>query len=124
MILWYHLFMGLFGKKKEEEEVDEEFEIGDDLENRKLKRQLRDLKSENKKARKEPPKPWGKKERLLVLIILLITTLVSGVLFLFSRPNFQFQMPNIKSSLAKPTEFFSFGSLNIFKEETIEIRKK
>ena len=85
--------MGLFGRKKEEEyEDDEEFETeaADEFENRKLKRQLRDLKSENKKTRQEPPTPWGKRERLTVLIVMVITILISGGLFLSSGNNFKF----------------------------------
>ena len=119
--------MGLFGKKKQdEEEIDEEFEqdADIDLQNRKLTRQLRDLKSENKKKRKEPPKPWGKKERLTVLVVMVVTILVSGVLFLMSNNNLQLPIYNLQImnnfQLSKP----DFGSLNIFKEETIEIRKK
>lgn len=111
--------MGIFGNKKEEydeDEVESEIEIED--ENRKLKKSLRDLKSENRKSRKEPVKPWGRKERYLVLVIMVVTVLISGGLFVMSRPNFQlpifnFQIPTI-----------NLDSLNIFKEETIEIRRR
>jgi len=114
-----------FKKKKEkEEEFDDEDELSpeDDLQDRKLTRKFKDLNSENKKKRKEPPKPWGKRERLTVLIIMTITVLLSGILFLSSNNNFHF------SNFQFPMNFhfsnFHFSSLNIFKEEIIEIRKK
>ncbi len=119
--------MGLFGKKNEEEyEDDEEFEKepNDDFENRKLKKQLRDLKSENKKARKEPPKPWGKRERLTVLIVMVITILISGSLYLSSRPNLQFTINNLQINTQNfKVPNFDFSSFNIFKEGTIIIEK-
>lgn len=49
------------------------------------KRSTRALKSENTRRRKEPPKPWGKKERYLVLVILVLTVGTSAVLALSSR---------------------------------------
>lgn len=111
--------MGLFGKKKEEEyEDDEELELEDELQDRKLTRKFKDLNSENKKKRKEPPKPWGRQERLIVLSVLVTTLIISGVLFLTSNTNFKF--PNFSFNFSKP----DFSSLNIFKEETIEIRKR
>ena len=127
MILWYHLFMGLFGKKKEnEEEFEDEDELSaeDNLQDRKLTRRFRDLNSQNRKKRKEPPKPWGKGERILVLVVMLVTILISSVLFLSSTSNVTtdghgiFQMPNVK------LQNIDFSSFNIFKEGTIEIRKK
>jgi len=102
--------MALFGRKKEVE-IEEEF----DEENSFSRRKLRDLNPENKKKRKEPPKPWGKRERLLVLIILLATVIISAVLaFEASSPT--------KFNLSLPK--FDFSSLNIFEEQTIIIKKK
>lgn len=55
--------MGLFGKNKEEEFDEEEgFNEEEDLQDRKLTRKFKDLNPENKKRRKEPPKPWGKRK--------------------------------------------------------------
>jgi hypothetical protein len=52
--------MGLFGRKNEEEFDEEEgFSEEEELKDRKLTRKFRDLKSENRRKRKEPPKPWG-----------------------------------------------------------------
>jgi len=56
--------MAIFGKKEDEFEEEEDFRSG-----RKITRKFKDLNPENKKRRKEPPKPWGKKERLIVLIV-------------------------------------------------------
>jgi hypothetical protein len=100
----------MFGRKKEVE-VEEEF----DEESNFSKRKLKDLNPQNKKKRKEPPKPWGKKERLSILIILLITVIVSAILAIGAANNLKFHLswPN-----------FDFSSLNIFKEQTIIVNKK
>ncbi len=114
--------MALFGRNKEDEfdakggyldedEFIEEEERGD----RKLTKKFRDLNPKNKRKRKEPPKPWGKKERIIVLIILLVTVIVSAVLAFGARSK-----GRIHLSLPK----FDVNSLNIFKEETIIVGKK
>ncbi len=78
--------MGLFGRNKEEEFDEEEgFSEEEELNDRRLTRKFRDLKSENRKKRKEPPKPWGKKERMLVLGFFLITTLLAAGLYIASH---------------------------------------
>lgn len=110
--------MGLFGRKKEEDE--EELELSEDTkeidELRKIRKQFRDLKAENRKARKEPPKPWGKTERLIVLFVLLGTVLTSGILALSAR-NFKLpKLPQLKIS--------SLSELNPFKEKVIVIGNK
>lgn len=103
--------MSIFSKK--EEEIEEDFT----KEERKITKNLKDLKPENKKKRKEPPKPWGKKERIFVFFILVATTVISAIL-LYSNSfhnarEFKFKFPNIE-----------LNSLNIFKGETITINKK
>ena len=60
--------------------------------------------------KKELVKPWGKKERLIILSALLITVLVS-VFFSFSSGNFE------------PPKFSNFSLDNIFKGETIIVGK-
>ena len=95
--------MALFGRKKKKDEEDDDDELdtkkkgkhGDDDDDEMIPRSLRrkriedkefkDLKSENKKKRKEPPRPWGKKERLFVLSALILTAGGSGFLALSSR---------------------------------------
>lgn len=101
--------MALFGRKKEEDYEDEERDF------EKTPRKIRDLKPENKKKRKEPVKPWGKKERYIVLSILLGTVLVSGVLALTAR---DLKLPGLPR--LSP---FSLNFSNPFREEVINVGK-
>lgn len=108
--------MKFLGKKEEfDEELDEE-----ELErNFPSNRSFKDLKSENRKKRREPPFVWGRKERFVLLFVLFVTIFSSGVLAASARdwklPGF----PRIKvSSLSLNS------SLNPFKEETIIIGNK
>src|SRR3990170_2248792 len=109
--------MSLFSRNKEEEFDDEEgFTEEEKLSDRKLTRKFRDLHSENKKKRKEPPKPWGKKERFIVLGFFLTTTVLAAGMFLFSH---DLKFPGI------PRIAFSGINLkNPFGEEVIEIGQK
>jgi hypothetical protein len=108
--------MALFGKKKDEEYEDEdEFDEEEGRGSRKFNKKFRDLSPQNKKKRKEPPKPWGKKERITVLVILVVTVVVSAVLAFVAGGKGKFNL-----SLPK----FDFSSLNIFKEETIIVGRK
>lgn len=110
--------MNLFGKRSEDEEIDEE-EFGQEEEldeDRKLTRKFRDLKPENKKKRKEPPKPWGKKERIIVLVFFLATTIVSALMFLFSH-NLKF--PGLPKISVTKIDF-----KNPFAEQVIHLGQK
>jgi hypothetical protein len=113
--------MALFGRGKKDEdeeyEDDEELEIEDEREDRKLTRKFKDLRRENRKKRKEPPKPWGKKERLTIFIILVSSILIAGILAISNQAHLSF-------SISKPSFNFDFSKLNLFKEETIIIQKK
>lgn len=109
--------MGLFERKKQEDIsrawptslVEDEVEEFD--EPRRVRRRFIDLNPENRKTRKEPIKPWGTKERLIVLIILLVTVLTSGVLALSAR-NFKLpKLPQFKIS--------EISKLNPFREQII-----
>jgi beta-lactamase class A len=90
--------MRLFGR-------DEEYEDEEDVEEEEKKKiKIRDLKPENKRKRKEPPKPWGRPERLLVLGVLLFTVLVASFLALSARnwklphlPKLSFSLPQFSS---------------------------
>ena len=107
--------MALFGRNNEEdEELDEELEA-EKKENRKLTKKLKDLNPKNKKKRKEPVKPWGKKERMIVLVALIATAFVSLMLMITATGgvNFHASFPKL-----------SFPSLNMFGEETIVLEKK
>lgn len=72
---------------------------------------VKDLKPENKRKRKEPVLPWGKKERLFVLALLLITVFVS---IAFSLSSGNFKIPTLPD----------FSLDNIFKGETVIIGGK
>jgi hypothetical protein len=106
--------MGLFNRKKQEDFEEDEIDESDNP--RRVRRQFKDLNPENKRLRKEPIKPWGAKERLTVLAVLLITVLTSGILALTAR-NFklpklpQFKLPNI-------------SEINPFKEQVIIVGNK
>lgn len=106
--------MGLFNRKKQED-FDED-EIDEVEEPRRIKRQFRDLNPENKRLRKEPIKPWGLQERLIVLIVLLLTVVTSGILALSAR---NFKLPNM------PTiKIPDISEINPFREQTIVIGNK
>jgi beta-lactamase class A len=101
--------MLLFKRKSEEGDYEE-----DDFEEDKslARKKFRDLKPENRKKRKLPPKPWGKGERFLIFFVLLATLLVSIVLSLSSK-NHRF------ISLGLPNLTKILPNLSILKEETI-----
>ncbi|QQG41791.1 MAG: hypothetical protein HYV90_00560 [Candidatus Woesebacteria bacterium] len=113
--------MALFGRKKDEEEFDDDPSNAYASEGKGefSRRRLRDLKPENRKKRKEPPKPWGKRERLTLLIVILATVIISGILTFTSEGKGQLNLPKPNFSLPK----MNFDSLNFFKEETITIKK-
>jgi hypothetical protein len=107
--------MGLFSKKpKNLEEEDKDFEVRGDTkdDNKKVfkKKDLKDLNLGDKKARREPKKPWGKKERFFVFIMLFLTVGISAYLWLYSM-GFKFPSFNLSSLKIQ----------NLFKEETIII---
>ncbi len=102
--------MRLFGNK--EENIEKERFNGEGLNRTVSSRSIKDLKPENKRNRKEPPKPWGKKERVLVSSILLATILCSAVLAVSAR---EWKLPGL------PRLSLSSLNLNLFEEETIVI---
>lgn len=109
--------MGLFTKSKSEEFDDEEgFTEKEGLGDRRLTRKFRDLKPENKKRRKEPPKPWGKRERLVVLGFFIVTPLLAALMLLFSS---DLKFPNLPK-----ISFSEFNIKNPFGEEIVEIGQK
>lgn len=112
--------MGLFNRKKKDADFDEEdssfAEASDDKNPRQIKRQFKDLNPENKKARKEPVQPWGMKERIIVLIVLLLTVATSGILALTAR---NFKLPNLPA-----IKIPDLSEINPFREQTIIIGNK
>jgi beta-lactamase class A len=93
----------------EEDELDEPRPRKKTLKDRDFK----DLKPENRKKRKEPKKPWGKKERLFVFLVLLLTVGISALLALSSR---SWKLPGF------PRLTIPRFSMPFFKEETIVIQ--
>lgn len=70
----------------------------------------KDLNSKNKRYKKEPVKPWGKKERVTILLTFLFTVLISAFLFLSSR---NWKLPNFPR--------IEIPDFQIFKSETVII---
>lgn len=107
--------MGLFRKRKDEEIEDEDI-LDQDLPS---KKSFKDLRPQNQTARKrrikekEILKPWGKKERYLVLLTFLFTVVTAGVLSASARA---WKLPNLpKLSVPNFSEFF------LFKEQTVVV---
>jgi beta-lactamase class A len=118
--------MAIYKKRidDEDDEYEDESSYKDEKERRVRSRKIRDLNPENKKRRKEPPKPWGKKERLLVFIVLVITTGVSGILFLSSRawklPGFpRLKLPSVSLPFTGRETLVIEGN-----KERLELQKK
>jgi beta-lactamase class A len=78
--------MSIF-KRAVEEELDlSDEEMDDEEKEGSLRRKkIRDLKPENKKKRKEPTKPWTKKERFLILYVLAGSIFLALILFASAR---------------------------------------
>ena len=95
---------GLPHKKEEDDDYEDE--------------EFRDLKPENKRRRKEPPKPWGRPERLTVLIVILITVLTSVILSLSAR---NFKLPGLPR-ISLPS--FNWGEETFYIEGDKEGREK
>ncbi|HLD92069.1 MAG TPA: serine hydrolase [Patescibacteria group bacterium] len=106
----------VFFNKKKDDDFDAKDDYSDDEEFEKQPRKIRDLKPENKRSRKEPLKPWDKKERLIVLITLLATVLISGILALSAR---NFKLPKLPY-----LNISSIKNLNPFKEQVIIVGNK
>ena len=98
--------------RRRDNDYDDDYDKEEDLEEVPRYRRIRDLKPENKRKRKEPPRPWGKKERLLILFLFLATIITSAVLALQARG---WKLPNL------PRLKVSIPSFNFFGEETIVI---
>ncbi|MEK7526241.1 MAG: serine hydrolase [Patescibacteria group bacterium] len=90
-----------FKKKQSEEEVEQQLQ------------EQQDSHLPARKRRKEPIKPWGRKERYLVLSILLFTTLTSAVLAMAAR---DWKLPGLPK--------LSFSNLNLFDGGEIIIENK
>jgi hypothetical protein len=108
-----------FKEEYDDDELEEDEEREDEKPRQKKifrNKDFKDLNPKDKKSRKEPKKPWGRKERLLVLFTLLATVGISAF-FYFSTldklegPSFpKLNIPDVKIP-------------NIFEEETIIYKK-
>ena len=110
--------MSIFQKKKEEDYDYEDEEFEEHEERRPNPRKFKDLKPENKKKRKEPPKPWGRPERITVLVVILITVLTSVILSLSAR---NFKLPGLPR-ISLPS--FNWGESTIVIEGNKQSREK
>lgn len=110
--------MSIFQKRKEKNYKYEDEEFEQDENRGPNPRKFKDLKPENKRKRKEPPKPWGRPERLTILITILITIFTAGILSLSSR---NFKLPGLPR-ISLPS--FNFGSDTIIIEGNKEGREK
>lgn len=104
--------MALFRKKKREEEDPTSHKQS--LRSGQKASQGGEMKSVRRRRLKkmEPPKPWGKKERFLVLVVLLLTLGTSSVLALSAR---NWKLPGL------PRIKFQLPSFSLLKNETITI---
>lgn len=107
--------MSIFRKSRERQEEDYEYEEEErEIEKHKPStKKFKDLKPQNKKKRKEPPKPWGKKERILVLSVFVISIALAGGLGGSAR---NWKLPGLPK-LVLPR-------LNLFEEEVVVISRK
>ena len=114
--------MAILRKRNDDDDDYEDEE--DDFRKRKRIRRVKDLHAENKKSRKEPPKPWGKRERLIVFCVLVITVGASGILYLTSRAWKLPGLPRIKlPTISLP--FLSQETIVIEGDsEKLEVQKK
>lgn len=71
---------------------------------------FKDLKPENKRKRKEPIKPWGKGERVLILVFMLVTVGLSAYFAMSAR---DWKLPNMPRLISP--------DINPFKADTITI---
>jgi beta-lactamase class A len=112
--------MQLFGKKNnDKDELEQE-----NLEKRSRKlpkdKDFKDLKPENRKKRKEPIRPWGRRDRVFIAILLIATAGTSAYLGLSAR---DWKLPGLpRVNLKLPS--FPFGEDTIVIEGNNENKKK
>lgn len=109
--------MAIFKRKPDEYDEEDEVLEQEEKDNKKFTKKFKDLKPANRKKRKEPPKPWGKKERYFVLLVLVVTFVIAMILAISSQNN-------VSINLNKPSINFDFSKLNPFHEKVIIIQKK
>ncbi len=106
--------MGIFSRRKKSDEEDLEDKEGNLLEKegqegKKLKaRKVKDLNPENKRRRKEPIRAWNKFDRIMLLIILILT---AGAAFFLALSSRGYKLPKLPR--------ITVPKLNLFGERTI-----
>jgi beta-lactamase class A len=102
--------MGIFGRKKikdeENEKTGHEKDAGQESKNKRVKK-IKDLNPENKRKRKEPIRPWNNLDRIVLLILILVTFFTS---FYFAISSKGFKFPNL------------IPNINPFSDRTIILR--
>jgi beta-lactamase class A len=102
--------MGIFGKLRKEQKEET-------ISGRKTSLEKKETKKRKKKTQEK--KPWGKKERYLVLVVLLITIVFSGLLALSAR---SWKLPGLPR--VKIPDFSLFESEKIIIEKDGAISEK
>jgi beta-lactamase class A len=107
----------MFGLGKKKKKDDDEEVLEKDLP---AKRKFKDLKPGNRKARKEPIKPWGKQERYLVLGVLTLTVITSIIFNFMSKNGLELKLPTLRElgSLSLP----SFEQKFVFESDNQRIK--
>jgi len=127
--------MSIFNKRKYEEEeyededeplysrasVDRSEDRGEANRRYPRNKDFRDLKPENKRRRKEPLRPWGKKDRILVALLLLFTAGISSYLGLSAR---NWKLPGLAKINLKSLSNSFFGSDTIVLKGNNEDKKR
>jgi beta-lactamase class A len=103
--------MSIFSRAKQKEIEDEEELVQEETPRYK---KIRDLAPENKKKRKEPPKPWGRTERIIVLVFILLSVAIPGVLAASAR---NWKLPGLPR-LSWPKLSFNKGPIVIEGEDS------
>ena len=102
--------MGIFGKKKtkdeENEKTDSEKKDGEASKGKRA-RKFKDLNPGNKKRRREPVRPWNNLDRIVLLILILVTF---GTSFYFAVSAKGFKFPRL------------IPNINPFSDRTIVLR--
>lgn len=109
-------FFPKFSKKGRTLDSDEEFKPNPKLKTPKNK-EFKDLASGNKEKRKEPEKPWGRKERLIVLAVFFTTTISAFVMLVAGNWKFSgfpiIKKPNIDLNFFEGSTFYDSYSNNL-----------
>jgi hypothetical protein len=105
--------MGIFRRNKDnEEDLEDKKEERSGKESggeRTVKvRKIKDLNSGNKKRRKEPIRAWNKFDRIVILLILLLT---AGLSFFLAMSSRGYKLPDLPK--------ISIPKINLFGERTV-----